>query len=76
MKRCILLLVIGLNVSCFSTVYYETMEQFGDHKRDILVARGEEASDSQKAAKVQFTSALDQFSELLNFNGGRPSGHL
>lgn len=35
--------------SC-STAYYETMEQFGVHKRDILVERVEEARDSQEAA--------------------------
>jgi hypothetical protein len=56
-------------VSC-STVYYETMEQFGVHKRDILVERVEAARDSQEAAKDQFSSALEQFSSLLSFNGG------
>lgn len=55
--------------SC-STVYYETMEKFGVHKRDILVERVEEARDSQEAAKEQFSSALEQFSALLNFDGG------
>jgi hypothetical protein len=53
-----------------STVYYETMEQFGVHKRDILVGRVEEALNSQEAAKEQFSSALEQFTTLLNFDGG------
>jgi hypothetical protein len=53
-----------------STVYYETMEQFGVHKRDILVDRVEEALNSQEAAKEQFSSALEQFTTLLNFDGG------
>ncbi|PCJ26860.1 MAG: DNA repair protein [SAR86 cluster bacterium] len=57
-------------LSACSTVYYETMEQFGIHKRDILVDRVEQARDSQEAAKEQFSSALEQFSALLNFNGG------
>jgi len=39
------------------------------HKRDILVDRVEEARDSQEEAKVQFSSALEQFSTLLNFDG-------
>jgi hypothetical protein len=46
------------------------MEQLGVHKRDILVDRVEEARDSQEEAKVQFSSALEQFSTLLNFDGG------
>jgi predicted nucleic acid-binding Zn-ribbon protein len=46
------------------------MEQFGVHKRDILVDRVEEARDSQEAAKEQFSSALEQFTTLLNFDGG------
>lgn len=57
-------------LSSCSSVYYETMEQFGVHKRDILVERVEEARDSQEVAKEQFASALQQFTELLNFAGG------
>ncbi len=40
------------------------------HKRDILVDRVEEARDSQEDARLQFSSALEQFSTLLNFDGG------
>lgn len=69
LKRFPLLLVL-LAVTACSTVYYETMEQFGVHKRDILVDRVEEARDSQEAAKEQFSSALEQFTTLLNFDGG------
>jgi hypothetical protein len=66
----ILLATLSLNLAACGTVYYETMEQFGVHKRDILVGRVEEARDSQEAAKEQFSSALEQFSALLNFDGG------
>lgn len=69
LKRFSLLLVL-LSATACSTVYYETMEQFGVHKRDILVDRVEEARDSQEAAKEQFSSALEQFTTLLNFDGG------
>ena len=68
-KRFSLSLALLTLVAC-STVYYETMEQFGVHKRDILVDRVEEARDSQEAAKQQFSSALEQFTTLLNFDGG------
>ena len=64
------LLSLVVAMSACSSVYYETMEQFGVHKRDILVERVEEARDSQEVAKEQFASALQQFSELLNFDGG------
>ncbi len=70
MNRLFMLALLTVCLSSCSTVYYETMEQFGVHKRDILVERVEEARDSQEAAKEQFTSALEQFSSLLNFNGG------
>lgn len=53
-----------------SSVYYNTMEQFGIEKRDILVDRVEEARDSQEDAKEQFSSALERFTTLLNFDGG------
>jgi hypothetical protein len=52
------------------TVYYGTMEKFGQHKRDILVDRIENARDSQEEAKVQFNSALEEFSAVLKFKGG------
>jgi uncharacterized protein YhaN len=50
--------------------YYNTMEKFGVHKRDIMVDRVENARDSQEEAKEQFQSALQQFSQVLNFKGG------
>ena len=68
-KRISLFFSLLVFAAC-STVYYETMEQFGVHKRDILVDRVEEARDSQEAAKEQFSSALEQFTTLLNFYGG------
>ncbi len=52
------------------TAYYNTMEKFGTHKRDILADRIEGARDSQQDAKEQFNSALEQFSATLKFKGG------
>ena len=51
--------------------YYNTMEKFGVHKRDIMVDRVEEARDSQEDAKEQFQSALEQFTTVLNYKGGK-----
>jgi len=52
------------------TAYYKTMEQFGVHKREILVDRVEKARDSQEAARDQFKSALERFTAVLGFAGG------
>jgi hypothetical protein len=68
--RSLFLLSAMLFLGSCSTAYYSAMEQIGVHKRDILVDRVEEARDSQEEAKVQFSSALEQFSTLLNFDGG------
>lgn len=53
-----------------STVQYATMEKFGVHKRDILVDKVQDARNSQHASKVQFQSALDEFSAVVGFQGG------
>jgi DNA repair exonuclease SbcCD ATPase subunit len=52
------------------TAYYKTMERFGRHKRDIMVDRVADARDAQNDAKEQFVSALEQFSSVVNFEGG------
>ena len=63
----VLFALIGL--SC-QTAYYETMEQFGYHKRDLLVRDVEKARDAQQEAKEQFKSALDRFTKTLDIQGG------
>jgi hypothetical protein len=55
---------------CQST-YYKTMETFGVHKRDILVDRVQDARDAQNSAKEQFASALEEFSSVVNIQGGQ-----
>jgi Skp family chaperone for outer membrane proteins len=52
-------------------IYYSTMETFGYHKRDILVDRVEDARDAQQDAKEQFQSALEKFTAVTNFSGGK-----
>ncbi|MDX2434133.1 MAG: DUF2959 domain-containing protein [Desulfobacterales bacterium] len=64
------LLLLLLTVGC-QKAYYNTMEKFGVHKRDIMVDRVEEARDSQEDAKEQFQSALEQFTTVLDFKGGK-----
>lgn len=63
---CVLLLSL---VGCESA-YYGAMEKVGFHKRDILVDRVEEVRDAQVDVKEQFSSALERFTQELNFDGG------
>ena len=54
----------------FQRLYFQTVEQAGHHKRDILVTRVEQARDSLEEAKTQFQTALEKFSQLTQFDGG------
>jgi len=62
-------LFLAVLVGC-QGVYYGAMEQFGVHKREILVDRVELARDSQAQAKEEFTDALDRFRSVVTVDGG------
>lgn len=64
-----LVLLVVFLAGC-QRAYYNTMERFGVHKRDILVDRVEDARDSQQEAQEQFSSALDQFRTMVDIDGG------
>lgn len=72
-RRIPALLALSLTVALFGcqTMYYDAMEKVGVHKRDIMVDRVEEARDSQTDAKDQFANALERFSSVVNFDGGK-----
>jgi len=61
--------LLAFTTGC-QTTYYKTMEAFGVHKREILVDRVEEARDDQEEAKEQFKTALEAFSEVVQWEGG------
>lgn len=72
MKRSIAAICLGLTLSlsgCEST-YYDAMETVGIHKRDILIDRVTETRDAQKESQQQFQTALEQLTQLINFDGG------
>jgi len=54
----------------FQHVYYRTKESLGQHKRDLVVVRVEEASDSLEETKVQFLDALERFKGVVNVASG------
>ena len=68
--RTLLLATALLGLVACQSAYYEAAEQVGYHKRDILVDRVEDSRDAQQEAEEQFQSALEQLSELTNFDGG------
>lgn len=70
MKRFLFLASAIVLFSACETAYYGTMEQFGVHKRDILVDRIGEAQSAQEDGQEQFRDALEQFRSVVNFDGG------
>lgn len=68
-KRFFLVIAALVLVACEST-YYNAMEKVGIHKRDILVDRVEEATESQREAQEQFRDALGEFRSVVSFDGG------
>ncbi|MCU7922413.1 MAG: DUF2959 domain-containing protein [Candidatus Thiodiazotropha sp. (ex Dulcina madagascariensis)] len=60
------LIALLLLLTGCSSIYYDSMEKVGYHKRDILVDRVESARDAQADAQEQFQSALDQFASVIS----------
>ncbi|MDO6562681.1 DUF2959 domain-containing protein [Amphritea sp. 1_MG-2023] len=71
MKRLVLACVLSLPLlSGCQSAYYSAMEQVGIHKREILVDRVEDTRSAQDDAQQEFVSALEQFRQVVNFEGG------
>ena len=68
--RHLIIVALALSITACQQAYYEAAEQVGYHKRDILVDRVEDSRDAQQAAEEQFTSALEQLQEMVNYDGG------
>ncbi|MDA0348194.1 MAG: DUF2959 domain-containing protein [Verrucomicrobia bacterium] len=67
----ILLFLVSLLTWGCQTVYYDTMERMGIHKREILVDRVTEAQESQEVAKEQFADALEAFRATVTVEGSK-----
>ncbi|KEQ18149.1 DUF2959 domain-containing protein [Endozoicomonas numazuensis] len=65
-----LLLMLSVFLTGCQSTYYSAMEKVGIHKRDIMVDRIESSQAAQEDAQEQFSSALEQFRSVVNFNGG------
>ncbi len=64
------LMVLNGCATAVQDAYYDMWSTIGIEKRDILVDRVEDAQDTQQEAQEQFVSALEEFSTLINFDGG------
>lgn len=71
MKGRFFLLSLLLALSACSSAYYNAMETFGVHKRDIMVDRVEKARDAQQEGQEQFESALEQFKSVVTVESGK-----
>jgi hypothetical protein len=65
----IVLLLAGCQAA-IQDAYFDMWEKIGFEKREILVDRVEDAQESQQEAQQEFASALEEFSTLINFDGG------
>ncbi len=69
LSTCILATLVGCQTT--REAYYNAWENFGGYaKRERLVDYVKKASAEQTEAKEQFTSALEQFKSVVNFDGG------
>jgi ABC-type transporter Mla subunit MlaD len=67
------LILLAVAASCQTTreAYYNAWENFGGYaKRERLVDNVKAVSAAQNEAKQQFTSALEQFKSVVNYDGG------
>lgn len=71
--RPLLIALLSVSLTTFisgcESSYYATMEKFGQHKRDILIDRVEDANESQQEAQQEFQDALTHLTSLINFDG-------
>jgi DNA repair exonuclease SbcCD ATPase subunit len=66
----VLLVLLSITLAGCESTYYGAMEQFGVHKREILIDRIEDAQTAQEDGQEQFKDALEQFQAVVNFDGG------
>ncbi|THJ21384.1 MAG: DUF2959 domain-containing protein [Nitrospira sp. CG24E] len=66
----LLLLAVPLGFSACDTAYITAMDKMGYAKRDLLSSRVKSARDAQADAKKDIQDALDQFGQVVTYQGG------
>ena len=64
------LAAIGIGFGGCRSAMYSALESIGIEKRDVLIREVSGARDAQESAKEQFSSALDQFRNVVAVEGG------
>jgi len=63
-------LILVVSLSACQSMYYNSMEKVGIHKRDIVQDRVKDARNSQEDAKDEFKTTLQLFSEVVSIKSG------
>jgi ElaB/YqjD/DUF883 family membrane-anchored ribosome-binding protein len=63
-------LSLAFGLTACDTAYIATMEKMGYAKRDILSSRVKSARNAQEDAKKEIQSALEQFGNVVGYQGG------
>jgi len=63
-------LLLAVSLSACQSMYYNSMEKMGVHKRDIMQDRVKDARNSQEDAKEEFKTTLQLFSEVVTIKSG------
>lgn len=66
-----LIIATAIILSGCQSVYYSSLEKLGIEKRDVLVDRVEDARDEQEETKEVFADALEAFTDLTAYEGGK-----
>jgi len=61
---------LSVGLAACDTAYIATMEKMGYAKRDILSSRVKSARNAQEDAKKEIQSALEQFGNVVGYQGG------
>ncbi|KAF4516211.1 hypothetical protein B566_EDAN000450 [Ephemera danica] len=64
------IITLSLGLAACDTAYIATMEKMGYAKRDILSSRVKSARNAQEDAKKEIQSALEQFGQVVGYQGG------
>lgn len=66
----VVIIALSFGLAACDTAYIATMEKMGYAKRDILSSRVKSARNAQEDAKKEIQSALEQFGQVVGYQGG------
>ena len=68
--RLAVIVSLSIGLTACDTAYIATLEKIGYAKRDILSSRVKSARNAQEDAKKEIQSALEQFGNVVGYQGG------